>query len=359
MDGRLQSEDVGRAIDARRAELAAAITDRHYAIHPELAERYGARGREKCEQDAAYHLAYLSEALANDLPSLFADYAVWARSMLAGRGIPAEDLVENLRVLGDALGAELRGDSGATVRAYVDAAIDAVAGAPPVPPSYIEPDQPLADLALAYVDALVGGDRREASRLVLEAVEDGASLRDIYTHVFERSQHEIGRLWQLNRLSVAQEHYCTAATQLVMSQLYPHVFGGERNGRTLVATCVSENLHEIGLRMVSDFLEMEGWDTYYLGANAPIDTVVRAVAERHADVLAISATLTYHVRTVAATIAAVRASEACAGTKILVGGYPFNAAPGLWERVGADAHARDAAGAVEAADRLVREGARG
>ena len=62
-------------------------------------EGKGQRDCEKCEKDAVYHLAYLSEALANDLPSLFADYAVWASSMLAGRGIPAEDLVDNLRVL--------------------------------------------------------------------------------------------------------------------------------------------------------------------------------------------------------------------------------------------------------------------
>ena len=77
------------------------------------------------------------------------------------------------------------------------------------------------------------------------------------------------RYWQMNRLTVAQEHYCTAATQMIMSQLYPYIFEGERNGRVLVATCVAENLHEIGVRMVTDFFEMDGWDTFYLGANVP------------------------------------------------------------------------------------------
>jgi MerR family transcriptional regulator, light-induced transcriptional regulator len=150
----------------------------------------------------------------------------------------------------------------------------------------------------------------------------------------------------------AQEHYCTAATQLIMSQLYPRIFSGERNGQTLVATCVSGDLHEIGVRMVSDFFEMEGWDTYYVGANAPTESVVRTIADRRADVLAISATITSHVRTLKQLIATVRADAACNGVKVLVGGYPFNLAPELWREVGADASAPDAAMAVEMAARL-------
>ena len=42
----------------------------------------------------------------------------------------------------------------------------------------------------------------------------------------------------------------------------------------MVATCIGGELHEIGIRMVADFFEMEGWDTYYLGANTPADAVV-------------------------------------------------------------------------------------
>jgi hypothetical protein len=36
-----------------------------------------------------------------------------------------------------------------------------------------------------------------------------------------------------------------------------------------VAACVSGELHEIGVRMLCDLLEMEGWNTIYLGANVP------------------------------------------------------------------------------------------
>jgi methanogenic corrinoid protein MtbC1 len=153
---------------------------------------------------------------------------------------------------------------------------------------------------------------------------------------------------------VAQEHYCTAATQLIMSQLYPHVFAGaRRSGCSLVATCVAGDLHEIGVRMVSDFFEMEGWDTFYLGANTPTASLLRTLEERRADVLAVSATMTFHLRAVQELIAAVRERKGDQ-IKILVGGYPFNLAPDLWRIVGADGVGRNALESVVVAERLLR-----
>ncbi|MDP1792909.1 MAG: cobalamin-dependent protein, partial [Acidimicrobiales bacterium] len=200
---------------------------------------------------------------------------------------------------------------------------------------------------------LLRGDRPTASRLVLEAVAAGTPVRDVYLHVFQPSQYEIGRLWQTNRISVAQEHYCTAATQLVMSQLYEHVFSTVKNGRTMVATSVEGNLHELGIRMVADFFEMDGWDTYYLGANTPHDAVIAGVIERGAEVLAVSATLPTQVDSVHELIGAVRDEPACQDVRILVGGNPFSRDPELWRHVGANGSAVSALGAISLALELV------
>ena len=220
-------------------------------------------------------------------------------------------------------------------------------------PTFLVEGFPLSDLAQRYLGALLEGRRRKAGRLILDAFESGTPVADIYLNVFQPVQHEVGRLWQLNEISVAQEHYCTAATQLVMGQLYPHIFSGERAGRTFVAACIGGDLHEIGLRMVADFMEMAGWDTYYLGADVPTDAIVRTLAERGADVLGISVTMPFHLAAAERLIAAVRAREATRDVKILVGGMPFNALPMLWQKTGADGFARDAQQAVQVAVSLV------
>lgn len=350
-------QELARELDARRSGLASALTDLHYERRPELVARYGPIGRERCLQDAAYHLSYLAEALAAGAPDLFADYVAWAKVMLEGRGIPASDLSFNLETLRDVLRRELPAGQADLAAGYVDEGLARLPGLPFEPPSALpeEDDGPLGRLATDYLQALLRGERHVASRLVLEAVGVGFDVKDIYLQVFQRSQHEIGRLWQMNRLSVAQEHYCTAATQLIMSQLYPHIFNARRNGRVLVATCVEGDLHEIGVRMISDFFASEGWETFYLGANTPTGSLIQILRDRRADVLAVSATMVFHLRAVSNLIAAVRASDVGERVRILVGGYPFNIVSDLWRLVGADAVARNAEESVAVAERLVRE----
>lgn len=344
--------EMSRLLDSRRRALAEAVTARHYELRPELTERYGERGRAHCVQDAEYHLSYLSDAIATSSPPLFADYTDWARVMLASRGIPTDDLVRNLEVFCEILQRELPGAPGDLGCEYVGAGLKRLMGEESAISLEVCETDPLFELSRRYMSDLLSGKRHAASRLILKSVEDGVSIRDIYLHVFQRSQYEIGRLWQTNQLSVAQEHYCTAATQLIMSQLYPYIFSSTKNGRTLVATCVAGDLHEIGVRMVADFFEMEGWDTFYLGANTPQADLLRMLDERHVDVLAVSATMTFHVRMVADLIAAVR-SRPGNDIKVLVGGYPFNVDPEIWRRIGADGSARDAGEAILLANRLV------
>lgn len=345
--------EASRAIDAKRGTLAEAMTARQYQLQPELALRYGEAGRAKCLQDAHFHLAYLAEAIAAESPALFTDYVAWAKVMLDSRGIPASDFAVNLGVLRDVLGQHLPAEAAALAAGFVESGLRQLPDLPSDLPSLLAEQQPLDDLARTYIAELLDGERQTARRLVFDALERGVSVRDIYLHVFQPAQREVGRLWQTNRLSVAQEHFCTAATQLIMSQLHPHVFAGERNGHVAVVACVSGDLHEIGARMVSDFLEMEGWDTFYLGASTPVASLVQTLVERRADILAVSATLTSHVRTVAELIRAVRSSPVGERVRVLVGGYPFNVEPDLWRQIGADAVARDAQDAALIAGRLV------
>ncbi len=350
-------QEVSQVLDARRGSLAEAVTARQYELTPELAERYGERGRRHCLKDAEYHLSYLADAIAATSPSLFSDYVDWAQVMLAARGIPAGDLARNLEVLDEILRRELPPEQAEVAHEYMAAGLRVLARPGLEARDEVCEADPLFDLSRRYLRALLDGQRQAASRLIQRSVEDGVSVRDVYLYIFQRSQHEIGRLWQTNQLSVAQEHYCTAATQLIMSQLYPYIFSTEKNGRTLVGTCVAGDLHEIGVRMVSDFFEMAGWDTFYLGANTPTADVIRTLVERRADLLAVSATMPFHVRAVADLVAAVR-SRLGDGVKVLVGGYPFNVEPELWQRIGADASARDAQEAIDLAARLVGKGVR-
>lgn len=345
-------QQAAAAINRHRSSLAAQIVAREFQRNPALQQRYGSAGRERCLEDAGYHLGYLAQAVAADHRGLFDDYVGWAKVMLARRGVPADDLASLLLHMREALPLALSPAHSRLAGSFIDGALEQLPRMADQVPSFISADMPLAALASSYLQALLKGERQLASRLVLGAVEGGASVRDVYLQVFQSTQREVGRLWQLNQIIVAQEHYCTAATQLVMSQLYPHVFAAKKTRGTVVTACVAGDLHELGARMVCDFFEMAGWHTRYLGANVPTPSIVQTLAELPAQVLAVSATIGYHLPAVQALIDAVRQSPRCAGVRILVGGYPFNLDPDLWRKLGADGSAADAAQSVTLMNRL-------
>jgi methanogenic corrinoid protein MtbC1 len=336
-----------RMLKERRDAIADRVTNLFFESRPQVEQRWK-RDWQKTTEDNRYHLDYLGEAISFERPALFTEYAAWAANLLERSNIPREALAFDLELMRTTLVSELPDWGGVLASRYLDAALGTIRDGVPGPISYIGGTEPLDLLAQDYLAALLRGDRQAASKLILTAGDRGTPIRDIYLLVFQRVLYEVGRLWYSNQIGVAQEHYCTACTQFIMSQLYPRIFSSERKGRRLVSTCVCGDLHEIGMRMVSDFFEMEGWDTFYLGASTSIPDTLQQVAEKKPHVLAISATLPLHLTAVAELIAAARATGNA--PRILVGGAPFNSSPGLWKDVGADGHARDAAEAIAVAE---------
>jgi len=326
-----------------REAIAQRVTSLYFEDHPQLEQRWKG-ARQKCTEDNRYHLDYLCEALSFGQPDLFTEYVTWVAVLLDRLNIPGEALASNLVLLQAVVSSTLQGNEAVLAAAYLDRALVKIGGTLPEIPGQLEGTSALDVLARDYMAALLRGERHVASQQIMAAVEGGIAIKDIYLQVFQQAQREVGRLWQSNQMSVAQEHYCTACTQMIMSQLYPRIFSAQKNGRRLVSTCVGGDLHEIGVRMVTDFFEIEGWDTFYLGANTRIPGVLQQVAEHTPHILAISATLSIHVQAVADLIAATRASGMA--PHILVGGAPFNSLPGLWKDVGADGYAPDAAAAI-------------
>jgi methanogenic corrinoid protein MtbC1 len=104
--------------------------------------------------------------------------------------------------------------------------------------------------------------------------------------------------------------------------------------------------------MVADLLEFNGWDTVYLGASTPHASIASMVCQHHADVVALSVTMTYHLGPLEEAIRTIRSTPGCERTRILVGGRPFLLEPDLWRELGADGSARDAREAVVLANEL-------
>jgi methanogenic corrinoid protein MtbC1 len=350
------SSRTAEAIDSKRSEIASSVVELHYQSKPRLWQSYGQEGRRLCLRDIDYHLSYLIESLAGSDPSLFGEYLVWLQGLFDNIGLPERTVPDLLANLKQALKSFLAEKEYKFVAGLLDRA--ALSPEQPAPGSLGSwPDgQPVSPQARQYIEALLRGDRAHARRVILEASETGSSVQDIYLAILQPAQREIGRLWYQQKISVAEEHYCTAATQLIMSELYPRIFNTPKSGKRLVAACAEGELHEIGIRMVADFFEMDGWDTYYLGANMPIADTVRMVISKKPDVLALSATLSLRRSFAANLISRIKSSPEGSRLKIIVGGGAFSPYPDLYKEIGAHGSADDARGALKLVDRLLKTG---
>ncbi len=338
-----KSEEIQEIRSSSQA-LAKKIVERQYGIQPGEWGKYGDKGMEYSLRDMNWTLSFLSQSLEMDDPSLFLDYVGWLKGLFNGLGFGPEALPKMLESSKTVLAKELKSGKGAVE--LLENAISASAGMPDHPASFLKPGKKLTPFAQKYMDHLLQGKRELAAREVVQALEQGYKIKDIYLEVFQNTQLEVGRLWQLNQITVAQEHYCTSATQMIMAQQYPKVFTGPKNGLKMIGCSVGGELHEMGIRMVSDFFEMDGWDTYYLGASTPAEGLLKAIRDQRPDILCLSTTISFNLPALTGLIERIRGSEGIRDTKILAGGYPFNVSPGLWRKAGADGYAQDAEHAV-------------
>jgi methanogenic corrinoid protein MtbC1 len=277
----------------------------------------------------------------------------WARKYLKSTQIPESDIKGIMESMSEVFSKELPEELKDPVLDYIDAGIRAMGDLITDIPSFVENKELLGEESRKYLGYLLENDKKSAVRLIMDLVKNGIKIKDIYLEIFQPVQNELGKLWQQGDITVAQEHYSTAVTQLIMSQLYSYIFDGKKGEHIFIGACASGELHEIGLRMVSDLLELDGWNTFYLGANVPADSVLETLIDYKAEVVGLSATMTFNVEKIEKIINLIRSSDECKEVKIIVGGYVFNNVSKLWKDIGADGSAGNAAEAIALVKRMI------
>jgi len=118
----------------------------------------------------------------------------------------------------------------------------------------------------AFLEAALKGNEYAAQEEMNRLMSSGHTLTEASVCLIQPASYEVGRLWQLNRITVAQEHLMTAVSQNVLARAYTQADFAAPTGRKAMFACVAGNYHSLGLRMLSDAFETIGWDALFLGA---------------------------------------------------------------------------------------------
>ena len=203
-----------------------------------------------------------------------------------------------------------------------------------------------------YLEAMHQGSGRRADQVIDRALSLKVTANEIYLQIFQNTAYEIGRLWQRNRFSVAQEHLATAIIERQMGDLHPYFKPVQERKSKIVLGTVDNEQHRVGLRMVADFFEQDGWDVYYLGATVPTDTFISIAREFQADLIGISAQMVYHLPAVLEFVKEIN-RQGLGGIPIIAGGYPFVQNPTLYQNLGVHFGGTNATEALKFANALI------
>ncbi len=202
-----------------------------------------------------------------------------------------------------------------------------------------------------YLEAMQLGSGRAADRVVERALDVGVAAGDVYLDIFQPTAYEIGRLWQANKFTVAQEHLAIAIIERQMGELHSLFKPQQQRHRTAVIGCVPKEQHRVGVRMVADFFEEDGWEVHYLGATTPVASLAAVAKETQADLIGLSVSMFYHLPYVV-EFTKTLAQSGLEDIPIMVGGLPFVQQPELANGLNIQFSAIDAREAVRKANAL-------
>ncbi len=345
---RLANPFASELLEVGAPGYAAAATERLLDAHPQIRAAFSPGAHLSWRDHLHLRLRELAAALAAGQPEMFQARVLWSWQSFTARGIDPLALTYSLQALRATLDEKLPPGASAEAVAAIDEALGALEGELPPSPSALDPAVPAQAVALDYLQTALEGDARTAMETVLEK---GGDSRAIICDILLPAQVEIGRLWHLNQLSVAEEHLISTTTERTMAVAVERSERAPPNGRSVLAATMPADHHDLGLRAVTYLMELAGWRVYYLGADVPVDDLVTAVGYFGVDVAMLSASMSIQLRQLRAVIEGIR-GHAGVDARILVGGSAFADAPDAWQSVGADAWAGSAEEALAAAERL-------
>lgn len=187
-----------------------------------------------------------------------------------------------------------------------------------------------------YMTSLLNGDKETAITIALSFIKNNMDLRMFYKEIVLRSLIEIGVLWEKGIVDVWKEHFIIEITLDIMKLLKHKFVQKNRKNKSILALTPGPEMHSIGLRMVCDLFDIEGWNTIFLGSNVPTESVFSAIEEKNPDVVAISVTMSYHIESAALLIDAIKQVYINDCPLIIIGGSALKHIDDIVESTRAD-----------------------
>jgi methanogenic corrinoid protein MtbC1 len=200
-----------------------------------------------------------------------------------------------------------------------------------------------------YLEALLKGDRSQSRSVVEETLQSGVTAHSVYLDLIWPVMVEIEKLVRSDKITVIQEHLATRINRTIVDQLQNKLPRRQNREKKVVICCAQDQLQELGAQMMADLFESDGWQVRFVGGGLTNDDILAYINSYAPKLLIIYGAKASQAPDIRALIDTIRSVNAWPDMRIMVSGGLFNRAEGLWEEIGADMFAENAAEALRIA----------
>lgn len=268
----------------------------------------------------------------------FTNYLKWRRRVHETRLLPTLVLRNHYFVFQDILLMEARVEFESLLKEYLDAGLSVYEKVLEFPKTYLDESVPHHEISQKYIQLVINGELQKAKDLVINELGVSIPYHEIYTTFIKNIQYEVGRLWELNKISIFQEHSATLAAYDLLSHVKT-IQKSVDNGKTILLGCLSREMHEMGLLVLSGYLSLMGYRTIMKGANNTVDDMLSEIYKVRPHAVALSISTPVWIKPLQKLIYEIK--KIPSPPKVIVGGYLFLEDPEAYKALGADGFSKD------------------
>ena len=192
----------------------------------------------------------------------------------------------------------------------------------------------------AFRAALEAMDKPRCVQLARQLLEANAhDIVGLYTKILAPVLNSMTDSESGHPAAIWREHVRSGIVRTVIECCYPFVLA-ERAARQTTAdkgkgviVSPTDEFHELGARMGSDFFTLQGYEAIYVGANTPKAELLQGLALEKPAYVVINAVNFYNLFKIKKIVAEIK--ERLPGQRILASGNAFYHDPELFRQIGA------------------------
>lgn len=201
----------------------------------------------------------------------------------------------------------------------------------------------ISKIKTEFQSALGRRDKTRCAKLIIEVLErEYIDIVQLYEDVLAPSLDSIASNEKEQEIEIWDEHMRSNVVRMAIELCYPYIVRREtvkRESPRAMVFCIEDEFHELGARMTTDFLTLLGYDSYFIGANTPVEEALNAIGELKPDLVCISVSNFYSLIKIQDVIEELRRnieSQELKPFSILLGGYAVANTPGAKEKLKPD-----------------------